>query len=59
MKSIPIPEEKPEHLNEYRNFEEFNCLSDAQILEIDEFLKSYAALKYNCLPKMMKRKTQK
>lgn len=59
MKNTPSSEEKPEYLNEYRNFEEFDFLSDEQILEIDEFLKSYAVLLYNCLPQIKEEKDSK
>ena len=39
-------------LAEYRTFEEFKGLSNEQILEIDEFLKSYAELAYNCFSRL-------
>jgi hypothetical protein len=42
-------------LAEYRSFEEFKGLSDEQILEIDQFLKSYAELAYNCFSRLEQR----
>lgn len=36
---------------EYRAFQEFKGLSNEQILEIDQFLKSYAELIYECFSK--------
>ena len=41
-------EENGKTISEYRSFEEFQAYSDEQILEIDQFLKSYAELIYNC-----------
>ena len=40
-------EENETILFEYRSFEEFKEMSNEQILEIDQFLKSYAELIYD------------
>lgn len=44
-------EEKESTSSAYRAFQEFKALSDEQILEIDQFLKSYAELIYECFSK--------
>jgi hypothetical protein len=44
----PINEALGNIISEYRTFEEFKELSDEQIFEIDQFLKSYAELIYDC-----------
>jgi hypothetical protein len=41
-------EENGNIVSEYRKFEEFRDYNDDQILEIDQFLKSYAELIYEC-----------
>lgn len=45
-------EEQAILLAEYRSFEEFQTLSNEQILEIDQFLRSYAELAYNCFSRL-------
>jgi hypothetical protein len=45
-------EEQAILLAEYRSFGEFQKLSDEQILEIDQFLRSYAELAYNCFSRL-------
>ena len=53
MKNFQLNEKSKDEENqttvfEYRSFEEFKDYSDEQILEIDQFLKSYAELIYGC-----------
>ncbi len=45
-------EEKEVLVNEYRNFEEFKTMSEEQLLEIDQFLRSYSELVYNCFSRL-------
>lgn len=53
MKDHQLNEETKNEENEtivfeYRSFEEFKEMSNEQILEIDQLLKSYAELIYDC-----------
>jgi hypothetical protein len=52
MKEQQENEEQIILLAEYRSFEELKGLSNEQILEIDEFLRSYAELAYNCFSRL-------
>ena len=45
-------EEKEALLKEYRSFEEFRMMSDEQLLEVDQFLRSYSQLVYNCFSRV-------
>ncbi len=45
-------EEREALLSEYRSFKEFTAMSDEQITEIDQFLRSYSELVYNCFSRL-------
>ncbi|GAA4746384.1 hypothetical protein [Flavisolibacter ginsenosidimutans] len=51
-----IENEKHESLlNEYRSFEEFKAMNNEQILEIDQFLRLYAEVVYNCFGRLQQK----
>lgn len=64
MKNFQLNEESKTEENqtivsEYRSFEEFKDYSDEQILETDQFLKSYAELIYDCFSSSLENESGK
>lgn len=55
MENKQETEERETLLNEYRSFEEFKTITDEQLLEIDQFLRSYSELFYNCVSRLQQK----
>ncbi len=55
MKNTDVNAQQSSLMAEYRSFEEFQAFSDEQILEIDQFLQSYAELVYTCFSRQQQK----
>jgi len=55
MENKQETEKRETLLSEYRTFEEFKAMSDEQLLEIDQFLRSYSELVYNCFSRLQQK----